>query len=365
MSLVRLTILMGTRNRFELLKRSIDAVTQENVSGHQLVVIDAGSTDNTLASIRSRSDICLVEDGQKLGQARSLNRVAKNCTSPYICWLSDDNVVRPGALRDAVSILDKDPTIGMVSLKVQDVAGSRSGKPYIGAISSAGFVNCNQGVIRTDLFRKIGGFDEEFSDYMMDTDLTAKVLLTGKVVVFTKKIAVEHYREHESDSWITKKERKARLDSRRLMFEQRYSRLIDWVERTQTRVFLEKRIRKVAFLRRLQTMLTRVGFDRYSWNERDWYNLSFALAVSVSDPLSHLFSSFYLRQSLPKTSCLESSVASPAHLNGNRPRREIHVKRWELASQIASARQGRNYPLLNELRRCLDEIDNSLTPFQL
>jgi len=351
---------MGTCNRCDQVQRSVDAALAGDSGTHRLIVIDAGSTDGTLAALRQRVDLTLVEDGQKLGQALSLNRVARTIETPYLSWISDDNVLKPEALRTAIRILDKDPSIGMVSLKVRDVEGSKVQKPYIGAISAAGFINCNQGVVRTALFKQVGGFDEGFADYMMDTDFTAKILLLGKAVVFTKDVAIEHYRDHESDSWIGAEARKARLESRRILFEQRYSALIDRVEQTQKRGFLEDRLRKVGVQRKLQTMLKRYNLVRYAWNDRDWHNLAFASTLSVSDPLRHLFAPHYLRQSLPSGLSMNPRSSLASHTTTN-PRRAIHVKRWELASQLESARKRADIRAVAILRRSLDEIDQSLS----
>lgn len=355
-----ITVLLGTCNRCALVQRAIQSVVEQEGIAPQLIVIDAGSSDGTLDALRSRSDFCLLEDGKKLGQATSLNRAATGIQTPYLCWISDDNIVHPSALASAVGILEKDSSIGMVSLKVRDVAGSRTQKPYIGAISSAGFINCNQGVIRTDLFRQIGGFDEGFADYMIDTDLTAKVLIAGKSVVFSKKVAIEHHRDHEPDSWISKEARKERLDSRRILFEQRYSGLIRWVDKLQTRRFLEQRLRKVSLQKKLQSLLERIGFGGYKWNERDWHNLSFASSVSIHDAIRHLISPYYLRQSLPEEA--RSFLVGNSHpfADSARPRREMHVKRWELASQIECARQRGDTKAIKDLRDAVDEIDFSL-----
>jgi GT2 family glycosyltransferase len=190
-----LSVVVGTYNRLHLLRRCLDSLVNKISVDHQIVVIDAGSTDGTIDYLKEIPSIRLVCDGERLGQARSYNRVFKTIASKYICWLSDDNMVTDGMLDMAISILEEDPEIAMVALKTRDVIGPFQDADYIGGISSVGILNCNQGVIRADVLRDVGYFGEEFRDYGIDADLTAKVLLKGWTVVYTKRLAIEHYRE--------------------------------------------------------------------------------------------------------------------------------------------------------------------------
>jgi GT2 family glycosyltransferase len=190
-----LSVVVGTYNRLHLLRQCLEALAGKINIAHEIVVIDAGSTDGTIDYLKEFPNIRLICDGERLGQARSYNRVFKTITSKYTCWLSDDNVVRDGMLDLAVSVLEENQDIGMVALKTKDVIGPFRDADYIGGISSVGILNCNQGVIRSDVLRDVGYFSEEFRDYGIDADLTAKVLLKGWAVVYTRKLAIEHYRE--------------------------------------------------------------------------------------------------------------------------------------------------------------------------
>jgi GT2 family glycosyltransferase len=190
-----LSVVVGTYNRLHLLRCCLEALLDRINVDHEIVVIDAGSTDGTIDYLKEIPSIRLVCDGERLGQARSYNRVFKTITSKYTCWLSDDNVVRDGMLDLTVRVLEENQDIGMVTLKTKDVIGPFRNADYIGGISSVGILNCNQGVVRTDVLRDVGFFSEEFRDYGIDSDLTAKVLIKGWKVVYTKAIAVNHYRE--------------------------------------------------------------------------------------------------------------------------------------------------------------------------
>jgi len=225
-SMPRITVLVGTCNRLDLLKRCLESVLVDGRDFVSVFVIDAGSTDGTRDYLTGLRDVETILETERHGQAWALNRAAEKSETKYLCWLSDDNVVRSGSLRHAVQILDEDPTIGLVSLKVRDATGPSAHLPFIGNVGSTGVLNCNQGVLRGSLFRELGGFDETLRDYFIDNDLTTRVLLAGQDVVFTKEVAIDHFRQHEVDSWIGAKERKARIALNKRLYEAKYEKLL-------------------------------------------------------------------------------------------------------------------------------------------
>lgn len=167
-----------------------------DISLEQIVVLDAGSIDGSVEFLRRHHKKVKLVQYPKIGQAKSLNRFFKTVRSKYACWVSDDNIIKKGMLKKAERILDENPHIGMVGLKVKDVTGPYRDEEYIGGISQAGILNVNQGMFRMNIARKVGFFDEKFPDYGMDVDLTTKILLAGHKVVYTKNIAILHYRDY-------------------------------------------------------------------------------------------------------------------------------------------------------------------------
>lgn len=188
-----LTILIATYNRLGALKTAIEAVAVQTRCSHEVIVIDGGSTDGTIEYLKSRSDITPVFQGKLLGVPRSYNEVWRQLKSKYTCWLSDDTELINNGIDLATQILEEDESIGMVSLKTRDVIGPRAEHPYVGALSEYQILNCNHGVMPFELARSIGFFNEDYAMYMIDPDLTASVLCTGKKVVMTKPVSILHY----------------------------------------------------------------------------------------------------------------------------------------------------------------------------
>jgi GT2 family glycosyltransferase len=218
----RLTILIGTYNRLDALRLCLDSIIGKVQCPCEVVVLDAGSVDGTVEYLRQLQGVRAVFEGERNGQAASLNRTLNSTMSSYVCWISDDNVIQPGMLDVAVAVLDRKPGIGMVALKVKDVTGPSTQAPYIGGIWPSGVLNCNQGMLPTDLLKRLGGFDERFRDYGIDPDLTTRVLLAGYQVAYTRRTAIHHYRDHKIPTWIDPEGRERRMQAAQNLYARKY-----------------------------------------------------------------------------------------------------------------------------------------------
>lgn len=220
-----LAVVVGTYNRLDRLRACVESVLAHSDRLHRLHVTDAGSTDGTVDYLRGLDDprVDVVLAGEKLGQARAYNDIFRRVECRYVAWLSDDNVVVGEGLDRAAAILDREMSIGMVGLKVKDRTGPFTKAPYIGGISAVGILNVNQGMLRTGLMNDLNGFDEDFRDYGIDPDLTARVLLKGYEVVYTRDVVLLHFRDWaEADSGEAYRAHQDRLKASLARYAERY-----------------------------------------------------------------------------------------------------------------------------------------------
>jgi GT2 family glycosyltransferase len=320
MSKIVLSIVIGTYNRINLLRQCLDSLIGKVKVPHEIIVVDAGSTDGTLDYLRNLHSIRLVTDHERIGQAQSLNRIFRTLESEYVCWLSDDNIVQFGMLDQSVAILSSNPAIGLVSLRVKDISGPYNDQDYLGGIWPTGILNCNQGMLPVKLLKKIGGFDEQFRDYGIDSDLTTRVLLEGYKVVFTKKVAIHHLRDHETDSWTDSNGRKQKMERAKELYRYKYEELIrsdfggqyDKNERDNSprvkgihRYYACVRKKSLSFkgwisLARKDWIILFVTLGMWmGMMEKDWKNLFVARFISKLDFLININKPYYLIQGIP------------------------------------------------------------------
>lgn len=304
---MKLSVVVGTYNRLDLLKKCIDSVFSQAQTPICLYVADAGSTDGTVEYLKSVSSERLIPifDGQKLGQARSYNAVFQRIETPYTCWLSDDTIVVDRGLDIAVQILDESPNLGMVALKTKDLQGPFTMAPYIGGVSKIGILNVNQGVLRTPILKQVGGFSEFFRDYGIDPDLTAKVLFSGHDIAYTKQIALCHYRD-----WGVGADLQS-MQEKQVIYQQRYFE--KYAALTQVDLFWRAKKLFWLFLRRGLGLQGFLNSSRPVFNGlmRDWHNIFTGRYISLLDPKHNQEKAYHLVQHCPKAQLPRSLPRDP------------------------------------------------------
>lgn len=295
---VKFSIVVGTWNRLEQLQACVTSIFEQTRTPVRVYVTDAGSTDGTIEYLKSMESDRLfpIFVGTRLGQARAYNEIFAIIDTPYVCWLSDDNVIVNQGLDIAVDVLEEEPNIGMVGLKVKDVAGPFVKAPYIGGISCIGILNVNQGVLRTAVLKKVGGFSETFRDYGIDPDLTAKVLFSGQQIVYTRMIAVHHQRNWSNDR--TSIEYSRQMEKQKIyqeLYKQKYSSVVrgslGWKVKKQLWRFMQYISIQLRSTNSSQTLLGMIS--------RDWHNIFMGRYISLLDPWHCYGKAYYLLQSNP------------------------------------------------------------------
>lgn len=289
----KLSVVVGTFNRLPLLQRCIESILAETSTPTRIYITDAGSTDGSIKYLEEIAcdNIIPIFMGKKIGQAKAYNDIFFQLETPYVCWLSDDNIVVNGGLDIAVGALHDNPSIGMVGLKVKDIVGPFCSEAYIGGISEIGILNVNQGVLRTDILQKLKGFSEEFKDYGIDPDLTARVLFSGHAIVYTKKISIHHYRDWGEGAVLASQMEKQKNFQK--LYKEKYGSIADFGHYWKMRRFFGKAVRKFGM-----RLAKRMQSNWVAEISRDWYNVLSARFISIFDHLKHISKNYHLKQKI-------------------------------------------------------------------
>lgn len=112
-----ITIAIPFYNAEKFLLRAIKSVFVQTFTEWELLLIDDGSTDNSLAIARSISDprVRVISDGQNKKLATRLNEVTDLAKYNYIARMDADDMMDPHRLAIQYSILCKDPDLDLVS----------------------------------------------------------------------------------------------------------------------------------------------------------------------------------------------------------------------------------------------------------
>lgn len=182
------------------------------------ICVDNASADHTVERVRRElPDVVLVENEANLGFAAGNNRALPHLAGRYVCFLNSDCEPGPGSLAHVVRWLDRHPDVGVAAPRMvspdgrtQKAAreeprplgllhrytvlrytpiGRRAARAWRGVSGTAtprevASVTGACLVIRTDLFRELGGFDEGYPFYWEDVDLCRRARDEGWKVVW-------------------------------------------------------------------------------------------------------------------------------------------------------------------------------------
>ncbi|MEI2415168.1 glycosyltransferase [Orrella sp. JC864] len=163
----RITLVLLTYNRRQEALRTIAANLRS--AGCPLVVVDNGSQDGTAQAVRQAfPQVRLVCLERNLGAA-GRNAGVRQVTTQYVAFADDDTCWEPGALAQAVRLLDAYPQAGILNARVlvgpqrrpdpanaPMAASPLPGPPGLGP-ELIGYM-AGACVMRTGLFLEVGGY---------------------------------------------------------------------------------------------------------------------------------------------------------------------------------------------------------------
>lgn len=216
---------------------------------YSLTVIDNASTDNTVNTVRSACpDVNIISAGENRGFGAGHNKML-GAHSVYHAVINPDITFEGDVLSGLCDYLDKNPDVAMVTPQILNPDGSVQNLPkrrptkkymilgrlsrYIGAFKGVRdeYTRANEKlteptqiefctgcfiVMRTELFNKVGGFDERFFMYLEDADLSDRIGKFGKIV-YNPDFSVTHNWDGGSSKSL--KLLKYHLKSMRLYFD--------------------------------------------------------------------------------------------------------------------------------------------------
>jgi GT2 family glycosyltransferase/glycosyltransferase involved in cell wall biosynthesis len=182
----------------------------------EVIAVDNASEDGVehiASAFPSVQTITLEED---VGFAAACNRGVGAATGEFVAFL--DTGARPDArwLREAVRVLRRDGTVACVASKILDREGERvefveaamafygyglelhqgePDSPEYDRESDLLFASGTAMVIRTDVYREVGGFDDRFGHFFEDVDLGWRLWVLGHRVRYVPTSLVYHGRD--------------------------------------------------------------------------------------------------------------------------------------------------------------------------
>lgn len=122
----RITVFILTYNRAKLVERSIESVLAQTFKDYELLLVDNGSTDETLQVFeryRHLPNVRIERIEKNIGFARGYNFCLDQIHCDWFCNVGDDDAITPDALETLFKVVDEfDPTVTAVSSNGWDSA---------------------------------------------------------------------------------------------------------------------------------------------------------------------------------------------------------------------------------------------------
>jgi glycosyltransferase involved in cell wall biosynthesis len=111
------TVAMPVFNAGAYLLPAVMSIVQQTFGNWELLVIDDGSSDGAVESIRNIDDprIVIVHDGMNKGLAARLNEAIDAARGRYLARMDQDDIAYPERLARQVAALDQDSTLDLVA----------------------------------------------------------------------------------------------------------------------------------------------------------------------------------------------------------------------------------------------------------
>jgi hypothetical protein len=217
----KVSVLILAHNERNDLAVCLASIVSQTYSNHEIIVVDAGSTDGTATFVqREYPQVKLLVSAENLGYRRGNRLGFKAATGKYVLVLNADTEVAPDCLAHLVAVGEEDSKVGLVAPKIlmfddrerinevgntlhySGMCNSRGmGEPAsnyvqpetLAAVSGACFI------VRRDLLERLGGFAEVFD--LLDTgyhscaeeyDLAWRAQMAGYHIRFAPQALVYH-----------------------------------------------------------------------------------------------------------------------------------------------------------------------------
>jgi GT2 family glycosyltransferase len=198
----RSSVVIPNVNGEQFLPDCLTALRGQTDTDFEVIMVDNGSTDGSLALVRnSFPEVRVIELGDNVGFAKAMNVGIEAATGEYVVFLNNDTRVAPDWLAELVACLERRPqaaaagsrTLLMRDESLIDGAGDVMDWTFLphprghGGPDSKRYreemqvttVSAAACAWRAEALRDIGLFDEDFFIYYEDVDLGLRARLLG------------------------------------------------------------------------------------------------------------------------------------------------------------------------------------------
>lgn len=198
-------VVIPTHDRAVWLRECVESVLTQSLPASEVVVVDDGSTDETLEMLDSFGSRIVVVSQQRSGPAAARNRGVRRTSSEWIVFVDSDDRLQPHALETLARHHAERPGPDLLSFRATETdeagvaTGREFGKRSPGPLYSTANLllhdagGCSWFAVRASAFEACGGFDESLGS-AEECDLVLRLSREHRLVAIPEPLVLR--RQH-------------------------------------------------------------------------------------------------------------------------------------------------------------------------
>lgn len=198
------SIIMPTFNREKIIKKAIDSVLKQSYENWELIIVDDGSSDDTLNLLNqiSNDKIRIFSHDNNKGISFARNTALKNASGKYVMYLDSDNQWDSRYVETMVGAFNELPQADAI-YSGQLLYKDSESKPYAvrfgsfnkSLLHNRNYVDMSCFCHKLSIFDEIGGFNEDLT-HLVDWDYILRI--SNNFKVYSVPVLLSKYYEYSN-----------------------------------------------------------------------------------------------------------------------------------------------------------------------